>query len=135
MRGAGSSVRRGSTGGVSAPPSPSGPPGRRDDTECWTFQLCYSSSRTRLLTPVPLVQTVLGSCSPTRSLTSLFSRSEVVVPQIQSSLDWVLFGAFCAIHRTPPRGVQSRGARIFRALDDEEFFVIEGSPGWRGRRM
>ena len=44
------------------------------------------------------------------------------------------FGAFCAIFRTPPKGVESRGARIFRALDDEEFFVVEGSLGWRGRR-
>ena len=44
----------------------------------------------------------------------------------------MLFGAFCAIFRTPPRGVESRDARIFRALDDEKFFVIEGSSGWRG---
>ena len=36
------------------------------------------------------------------------------------------FGAFCAIFRTLPRGVESRGARIFRALDDEVFFVVEG---------
>ena len=41
------------------------------------------------------------------------------------------FGEFCAIFRTLPRGGESRGARIFRALDDEEFFVVEGSPGWR----
>ena len=34
----------------------------------------------------------------------------------------------------PSRGVESRGSRIFRALDDEEFFVVEGSLGWRGRR-
>ena len=44
------------------------------------------------------------------------------------------FGAFCVIFRTPPRGVESRGARIFRALDDEEFFVVEGSLGWRCRQ-
>ena len=66
----------------------------------------------------------------------------VEVPQIQSSTELndnfeaerVIFGAFCAIFRTLPRGVESRGARIFRALDDEEFFVVEGSLGWRGRR-
>ena len=34
---------------------------------------------------------------------------------------------------SPARG-ESLGARILRALDDEEFFVIEGSPGCRGRR-
>ena len=42
-------------------------------------------------------------------------------------------GAFRAIFRTPPRGIESWCARIFRALDDEEFFVVEGSLGWRGR--
>ena len=31
------------------------------------------------------------------------------------------------IFRTHPKGVESRVARIFRALDDEEFFVVEGS--------
>ena len=41
----------------------------------------------------------------------------------------MLFCAFCAIFRTLPTGVESRGARIFPALDDEEFFVIEGSRG------
>ena len=36
---------------------------------------------------------------------------------------------FWPIFRTPPKGVESRVARIFRALDDEEFFVVEGSSG------
>ena len=36
---------------------------------------------------------------------------------------------FWPIFRTPPQGVESRVARIFRALDDEEFFVVEGSSG------
>ena len=61
----------------------------------------------------------------------------VEVPQIQSSTGlndnfeakWVFFGAFCAIFRTHREGVESRGAWIFRALDDEEFFVVEGSLG------
>ena len=65
----------------------------------------------------------------------------VDVPQIQSSTElndnfeakWVLFRRILRHFRTPPTGVESRGARIFRALDDEEFFVIEGSLGWRGR--
>ena len=38
------------------------------------------------------------------------------------------------IFRTLPKGVESRVARIFRALDGEEFFVVESYPGWRGRR-
>ena len=65
------------------------------------------------------------------------SWSDVEMPQIQSSTElndkleakWVLFWRICAIFRTPPKGVESRGARIFRALDDEEFFVVEGSRG------
>ena len=36
---------------------------------------------------------------------------------------------FWPIFRTPPKGVESRVARICRALDDEEFFVVEGSLG------
>ena len=36
---------------------------------------------------------------------------------------------FWPIFRTPPRGVESWVARIFRALDDEEFFIVEGSLG------
>ena len=81
--------------------------------------------------------------SPTRSSTSPFSLSEqwrcLRFSHRQSSMtilrrNGCFFGAFCAIFRTPPRGVESRGARIFRALDDEEFFVIEGSLGWRSRR-
>ena len=91
---------------------------------------------------LPVVQTVLQLRSPTRSSTSLFSRSEQEVPQIQSSTELnddlqrfgFLFVALCAIFRIPPRGVESRGARIFRALDNEEFFVVEGSLCWRGRR-
>ena len=47
---------------------------------------------------------------------------------------WALFVAFCAIFRTLPRGLSPGVRGFFRALDDEEFFVIEGSPGWRGRR-
>ena len=39
------------------------------------------------------------------------------------------FSAFFALLR-----VSRSGAPVFRALDDEEFFVVEGSPGWRGRR-
>ena len=87
---------------------------------------------------LPMVQTVLQLRSPTRSSTSLFSRSEQEVPQIQSSTELnydlerfgCFFGACCAIFRTPPKGVESWGARIFRALDDEEFFVVvAGSPG------
>ena len=36
---------------------------------------------------------------------------------------------FWPIFRTLPKGVESRVVRIFRALDDEEFFVVEGSSG------
>ena len=58
--------------------------------------------------------------SPTRSLTSLFSRSEVEVPQIDSSTEfndnlvptWAFFGVFCAIFRTPREGL-SPGVRGF----------------------
>ena len=75
--------------------------------------------------------------SPTWSSTSLFSLSEqwrcLRFSHRQCSMTRCFRGAFCAIFRTPPRGVESRGARIFRALDDEEFFVIEGSLVWRGR--
>ena len=89
---------------------------------------------------LPVVQTVLQLRSPTRSSTSLFSRSEQEVPQIQSSTELnddleqfgCFFGACCAIFRILLRGVESRCARIFRALDDEEFFVVEGSLEWRG---
>ena len=59
---------------------------------------------------LPMVQTVLQLRSPTRSSTSLFSRSEQEVPQIQSSTELnddlerfgCFFGAFCAIFPTPP---------------------------------
>ena len=80
-----------------------------------------------------VVQTVLLLRSPTRSSTSMFARSEQEVPQIQSStelnddLEWFgcFFGAFSAIFRTPPRGVESRGARIFRAS------TVKSSPSSR----
>ena len=42
------------------------------------------------------------------------------------------FAPFFGLSRE--EGVESQGARIFRALDDEEFFVVEGSLWWRGRR-
>ena len=88
---------------------------------------------------LPMVQTVLQLRSPTRSSTSLISRSEQEVPQSQSSTELnddmerfgCFFGAFFAICRTSPKGVESRVARIFRALDDEEFFVVE-APGGGG---
>ena len=51
------------------------------------------------------------------------------MPQFQSStiLRWVL-GAFCAIFGLRPLGrrVPVFRAMIFWALDDEEFFVVEG---------
>ena len=88
-----------------------------------------------VFTTVPMVRTVRsvhrqGHRHPC-------SCSDVEVPQIQSSTELndnreakrVHFGASCAIFRTPPKGVESRVARIFRALDDEEFFVVEGSSG------
>ena len=34
----------------------------------------------------------------------------------------------------PREGLSPWGARILRALDDAEFFVVEGSLAWRGRR-
>ena len=57
----------------------------------------------------------------------------VELPQIQSStkLNDKLEGVW-PIFSDSPRGVESWGARIFPALDDEEFFVVEGSLGWRG---
>ena len=69
---------------------------------------------------LPMVQTVQLR-SPTRSSTSLFSRSEQEVPQIQSSTEFndnleqglSFFGAFCAIYRTHPKGVLSPCVRIF----------------------
>ena len=65
--------------------------------------------------------------SPTRSSTSLplILSSTELNDDVEASL---------AHFSDSLRGDESRGARIFRALDDEEFFVIEGSPGWRGRR-
>ena len=37
------------------------------------------------------------------------------------------FGAFCAIFRAPPVVPELSASRSWGALDDEEFFVIEGS--------
>ena len=62
---------------------------------------------------LPMVQTV-----QLRSPTTLFSLSEQEVPQIQSSTEFNdnleqglgFFGAFCAIFRTLPKGVESRCA-------------------------
>ena len=65
------------------------------------------------------------------------------VPQILSSTEFndnleAGLGAF-STHFAPfsdslREGLSPGGVRIFRAFDDEEFFVIEGSLGWRGRR-
>ena len=94
-----------------------------------------------VLRQLPTVQTVHSSCVRRQGRRHPWFRT-VEEPQIQSSTEFnddfeaglgAFFGEFCAIFRTPPRGGESRGARIFRALDDEEFFVVEGSPGWRGK--
>ena len=66
--------------------------------------------------------------SSTRSSTSRFRT--VAVPQIQSSTELNdVFEAVLAYFSDSPARGESRVARIFRALDDEEFFVVEGSSG------
>ena len=40
-----------------------------------------------------------------------------------------IFGSFCAIFRAPPVVPELSASRSWGALDDEEFFVIEG---WGG---
>ena len=60
----------------------------------------------------------------------------VEVPQIQSSteLNVDLEAGLAHFFGLLREGLSPWSARIFRAFDDEEFFVIEGSPGWRGRQ-
>ena len=83
---------------------------------------------------LPMVQTVLQLRSPTRSSTSLVQNSGKCLRFSHRQSSMTISRRVWPIFRTPPKGVESRVARIFRALDDEEFVVVEGSPGWRGRR-
>ena len=69
--------------------------------------------------------------SPTRSSTSLFQNSGKCLRFSHRQSSMTIWRRFWPIFRTPPRGVESRVARIFRALDDEEFFVVEAPRGWR----
>ena len=80
---------------------------------------------------LPIVQTVLQLHSPTRSSTSLVQNTGKCLRFSHRQSSMTILRRFWPIFRTPPKGVESRVARIFRALDDEEFFVVEGSPGWR----
>ena len=57
-----------------------------------------------------------------------FSRDFMLTVQFLNKVVTIL-RRFWLIFRTPPKGVESRVARIFRSLDDEEFFVVEGSSG------
>ena len=76
--------------------------------------------------------------SPTRSSTSLFSSSEqwrcLRFSHRQFRGEMGVFSAHFAPFFGLPREGLNPGVRIFRALDDEEFFVVEGFLGWRGRR-
>ena len=52
---------------------------------------------------------------------------------IPMSFMWTSEGGFCRILRHFSHSVRMDVSAHFSALDDEEFFVVEGS-GWRGRR-
>ena len=67
--------------------------------------------------------------SSTRSSTSLVQNSGSASDPVIDRARMTFLRRFWPIFRTPPQGVESRVARIFRAPDDEEFFVVEGSSG------
>ena len=82
-----------------------------------------------VLRQLPTVQTVQSSCVHRQGRRHPHFRT-VEVPQIQSSTELNDdLEAVLAHFSDSPKGVESQVARIFRALDDEEFFVIEGSLG------
>ena len=58
---------------------------------------------------------------------------EVFQDIILTSFLWTSEGGFCSISRHFSHSVRMDVSAHFSALDDEDFFVVEGS-GWRGRR-
>ena len=92
---------------------------------------CCSSS-TRCGRPCDYAGTCLAVGGATDSVHRLIWWTPRQVSQLGAMMGF--FDAFCVIFRAPPVVPELSASRSWRALDDEEFFVIEGSPGCRSRR-